>query len=241
MRPIKTSISSKKDLVKQALREAILNGELAPGTRLIIDDLADQLGVSPIPVREALQQLQADGYVEIQPFLGTRVTPIEAESVIEVFSLLETIEIVSSRYACLHMTEDERLILRDAVTKMDELVRARDAEAWSQENRRFIKLFAIQAGTRLLASVMTKVLDHWDRLHRVFLKEVFADRLPEAQEEHRQILGAIEAADPDKVEAVIRKHNRNALNSYEKYLEARGGVTGKTGTRLRLATMTDDR
>src|SRR6202021_2045517 len=112
MRPIKNSISSKKDLVKQALREAILNGELAPGTRLIIDDLADQLGVSPIPVREALQQLQADGYVEIQPFLGTRVTPIEAESVVEVFSLLETIEIVSSRYACLHLDETEHQSLK---------------------------------------------------------------------------------------------------------------------------------
>jgi DNA-binding GntR family transcriptional regulator len=218
MRPIKNSISSKKDLVKQALREAILNGELAPGTRLIIDDLADQLGVSPIPVREALQQLQADGYVEIQPFLGTRVTPIEAESVVEVFSLLETIEIVTSRHACLHMAEDERVALMDAVKKMDELVRVRDAEAWSQENRRFHQIICDRAGTHLLASVMTKVLDHWDRLHRVFLKEVFADRLPEAQEEHRQILEAIEANDPDKVEAVIRKHNGNALNAYQKYL-----------------------
>src|SRR3984957_5248638 len=84
----------------------------------------------------------------------------------------------------------------------------------------FIKSFD-SAGTHLLASVMTKVLDHWDRLHRVFLKEVFADRLPEAQEEHRQILEAIEANDPDKVEAVIRKHNRNALSADQKYLQVR--------------------
>jgi DNA-binding GntR family transcriptional regulator len=223
MHPITNSISSKKDLVKQALREAILSGELAPGTRLIIDDLANQLGVSPIPVREALQQLQADGYVEIQPFLGTRVTPIEAESVVEVFSLLETTEIVSSRYACLHLPESERLTLRELVAKMDELVRKRDAEAWSQENRRFHQIICDHAGTRLLASVMTKVLDHWDRLHRVFLKEVFADRLPEAQEEHRQILASIEAGDPDRVEAVIRKHNRNALGAYQKYLQASAG------------------
>src|ERR1700745_762616 len=222
MRPITTSISSKKDLVKQALREAILNGELAPATRLMIVDREDQLGVSQIPVREPLQQLQADGYVEIQPFLGPRVTPIEAESVIEVFSLLETIEVVSSRYAGRHMPEEERLSLRDSVTKMDELVRTRDAEAWSQENRRFHQIICNRAGTRLLASVMTKVLDHWDRLHRVFLKEVFADRLPDAQEEHRQILEAIEASDADKVEGVIRKHNRNALGAYKKYFEGRG-------------------
>jgi DNA-binding GntR family transcriptional regulator len=219
MRPITNSISSKKDLVKQALREAILSGELAPGTRLIIDDLASQLGVSPIPVREALQQLQADGYVEIQPFLGTRVTPIEAESVVEVFSLLETIEIVSSRHACLHLTEEEHQSLKQMVANMDELVRTRDAEAWSQENRRFHQVICDHAGTRLIASVLTKVLDHWDRLHRVFLKEVFADRLPLAQEEHRQILAAIEASDPDGVEAVIRKHNRNALAAYQKYLQ----------------------
>jgi len=112
--------------------------------------------------------------------------------------------------------------LRDSVTKMDELVRGRDAEAWSQENRRFHQIICDRAGTRLLASVMTKVLDHWDRLHRVFLKEVFADRLPDAQEEHRQILEAIEASDADKVEGVIRKHNRNALGAYKKYLEVRG-------------------
>src|SRR5258708_12999141 len=125
MRPITNSISSKKDLVKQALREAILSGELAPGTRLIIDDLANQLGVSPIPVREALQQLQADGYVEIQPFLGTRVTPIEAEPLVEVFSLLETIEFVSSRYACLHLPESEPLPLRHLLPNLNKLHRNR--------------------------------------------------------------------------------------------------------------------
>jgi DNA-binding GntR family transcriptional regulator len=119
------------------------------------------------------------------------------------------------------MDEEERLTLRYTQTNMYEIGHERDDQAWSQENHRFNKRNWERAGTRLLASVMTKVLDHWDRLHRVFLREVFADRLPEAQEEHRQILGAIEAGDPDKVETVIRKHNRNALNAYEKYLEVR--------------------
>jgi len=221
MRPINTAVSSKKDLVKQALREAILNGELAPGTRLIIEDLATQLGVSPIPVREALQQLQAEGYVEIQPFLGTRVTPIEAESVVEVFSLLETMETVTGRFACLHLTDDDRRMLKDIVTGMGALVAAGDAEAWSRQNRQFHQFICDRAGTRLIGSVMTKVLDHWDRLHRVFLKEVFAKRLPEAQKEHQEILQALNERDPDKVEKVIRKHNRHALNAYQEYLARR--------------------
>ncbi|HEY6841605.1 MAG TPA: GntR family transcriptional regulator, partial [Chthoniobacterales bacterium] len=104
MQPIGSS-RSKKELVSETLRQAILNGELLPGTRLVIDDLAKQLGVSPIPVREALQQLDADGYIVLEPYLGAKVAPIEAESVIEVFSLLETMEVVSSRTACQHMSD----------------------------------------------------------------------------------------------------------------------------------------
>src|ERR1700751_6309758 len=98
MQPIGSS-RSKKELVIETLRNAILNREFTPGTRLVIEDLAKQLGVSPIPVREALQQLDADGYVAIEPYLGARVTSIEAESVVEVFSLREIMEAVSGRAA----------------------------------------------------------------------------------------------------------------------------------------------
>ena len=63
------AVRSKRDLVVAEIREAILNGELAPGVRLVIDDLAEKLGVSTIPVREALQQLHADGYIVFEPLL----------------------------------------------------------------------------------------------------------------------------------------------------------------------------
>ena len=116
MQPIGAS-RSKKELVIENLRNAILNRELIPGTRLVIEDLAKQLGVSPIPVREALQQLDADGYVVIEPYLGAKVAPIESESVIEVFSLLETMEVVSGRAACQHMSDAEFDILEAILLK----------------------------------------------------------------------------------------------------------------------------
>jgi DNA-binding GntR family transcriptional regulator len=58
------------------------------------------------------------------------------------------------------------------------------------------------------------VLDHWDRLHRHFLKEVFVDHLPIAQKQHWQILGAIRSGDADRVEKLVRKHNQSALRAY---------------------------
>ena len=218
MQPIASS-RSKKELVIENLRNAILNRELIPGTRLVIEDLAKQLGVSPIPVREALQQLDADGYVVVEPYLGAKVAPIESESVIEVFSLLETMEVVSGRAACQHMSDSDFDLLEAILLKMDSLLS--EPELWSQENRHFHSFICDKSGTRLVGALMHKVLDHWDRLHRYFLKDVFARRLRQAQREHWEILRTLRSRDPVRTEAVIREHARAAMSAYQKHLLAK--------------------
>jgi DNA-binding GntR family transcriptional regulator len=192
---------SKKELVIENLRQAILNRELVPGTRLVIEDLAKQLGVSPIPVREALQQLDADGYVVIEPYLGAKVA------------------VVSGRAACQHMSEAEFEALEAILLKMDSLIS--DPELWSQENRHFHSFICDKSGTRLVGALMSKVLDHWDRLHRYFLKDVFARRLRHAQREHWNILKALRTRDPVQAEAVIREHAQAAMSAYQKHLLAK--------------------
>jgi DNA-binding GntR family transcriptional regulator len=227
MQPIGSS-RSKKELVSETLRQAILNGELLPGTRLVIDDLAKQLGVSPIPVREALQQLDADGYIVLEPYLGAKVAPIEAESVIEVFSLLETMEVVSSRTACQHMSEADFSVLEMVLLKMDSLIN--EPELWSQENRHFHSFICEKSGTRLIGSLMSKVLDHWDRLHRYFLKDVFARRLRQAQREHWEILKSLRTRDPARTETVVRQHAQAAMAAYQKHLLAHRNSRGRRKT-----------
>jgi len=224
MQPIGSS-RSKKELVSETLRQAILNGQLLPGTRLVIDDLAKQLGVSPIPVREALQQLDADGYIVLEPYLGAKVAPIEAESVTEVFSLLETMEVVSSRTACQHLSEADFSALEMILLKMDSLVN--EPELWSQENRNFHSFICEKSGTRLIGSLMSKVLDHWDRLHRYFLKDVFARRLRQAQREHWEILKSLRTRDPARTETVVRQHAQAAMSAYQKHLAAHRNSQGK--------------
>src|SRR6476661_204776 len=107
VKPFSVTFRSKKDAIYDTLHAAIVSGELAPDTRLVIDDLAAQMAVSPIPVREALQQLQADGFVVIEPYVGVTVTQIRASLVEEIFALLEATEVTSGRAACLRMTEDD--------------------------------------------------------------------------------------------------------------------------------------
>jgi DNA-binding GntR family transcriptional regulator len=227
------AVRSKKDLVIAEIREAILNGELAPGVRLVIDDLAEKLGVSSIPVREALQQLHADGYVVFEPFIGARVGEIAAESIVEVFTLLEAMEVTSGRMACGRLAPKELAELETIVAHMDTLTA--DAEAWSQENRHFHEFICARAGTQLVAGLIAKVLDHWDRLHRHFLKEVFVSHLPIAQKQHWQILRAIRNGDADEVENLVRKHNQSALHAYQDYLRRQKSGPGYGSSARRVS------
>src|SRR5439155_15056712 len=100
-----TTFRSKNELVYDALKNAILQCELKPGSRLVIDELAAELGVSQIPVREALRQLEANGFVIFEPHVGVAVTEIKANVVSEIFNLLEAMETISGRVASQRMTE----------------------------------------------------------------------------------------------------------------------------------------
>lgn len=222
MKTFSVSFRSKKDATYDTLHTAIVHGDLAPGTRLVIDDLAAQLDVSPIPVREALQQLQADGFVVIAPYIGATVTEIRAGLVEEIFALLEATEVTSGRAACLRMSEDDLRIVERILRDMDDAVH--DLDRFSQENVRLHQVICDRAETPLVKNVMRNTLAHWDRLRRYYLEDVFTQRVASAQQEHWQMFDALRTRDPDLVERVIREHNRGACAAYITYLRTAGHI-----------------
>ena len=212
---------SKKEFAYDALRDAILEGQLGPGTRLVIDELSAELGVSQIPVREALQQLQSDGFVIIEPYVGARVTEINASLICEVFDLMEALEVISGRAACLCMSEDSLVEMENRLRNMDTLVT--DSERFSQENARLHQFICERAGTPLVSRLKDRVLAHWDRLRRHYLQDVFERRVVDAQQEHWRVFEALRTRDPDHVEQVIREHNEAARAAYEAHLKVLEG------------------
>ncbi len=212
--------TSKREFAYQTLHARILAGTLEPGRRLVIDDIAVELGVSPIPVREALQQLQADGLVVIEPYVGAHVSSIHAGLVEEVYALLEALEIISSQHACVRMSDDDFAALETLVQIMDESLD--DLDSWSRLNVEFHQFIVDCAGLSVLPSLMDRVLDQWQRLRRHYLDSVFAHRAALAQQEHRQLLEALKTRDPQHVDEVIRAHNRHALASYLDHLDKSG-------------------
>lgn len=210
---------TKQDFVYQTLRRAILTCELRPSERLVIDLLARRLGVSIIPVREALQMLQADGLVVSVPHVGAAVAPVSRESIVDVFTVLEGLEIVSTRLVAERAAPNALAALDRLVARMDDHATSGRSDRWADLNTEFHQTISASTGLPLLAEMMARVLERWDRIRRLYFKDVLSHRVLAAQQEHCDIVAAIRRRTFVELEAYVRQHNRNALNAYMQYLK----------------------
>jgi len=210
---------TKQELVYRTLRNAILTCELAPDQRLVIDDIARRLSVSTIPVREALQMLQTEGLVTMVPHVGAAVAPLSRESVVDVFSVLEGLQVVAGRMAASDATDEELKELSDLVGEMDRAIEAGGYEGWADLNTRFHARIGAIPGLTLLRQSNEQALDRWDRVRRFFYNGVLSHRVAEAQREHHDLMGALEAHDGAAVAGMMLRHYRHALEAYLQYLD----------------------
>jgi DNA-binding GntR family transcriptional regulator len=221
-----SAFKSKRELVYEHLRAEILQGTYEPGTRIVIDELASQLGVSQIPIREALQQLQAEGFVVMESHVGPRVAEIHASLIWEIFQSLEALEVISSRAACFRMKKAEFKEMEKILRRLDILD---DNAEWSQENMRLHSSICDWAGTLLVKDLMSKVFDQWDRLRNYYLKDVLIHQDDVAQQEHWELFEALQARDADQAEQVAHRHNRRASVAYIEQLKNTGQLEESFG------------
>jgi DNA-binding GntR family transcriptional regulator len=210
---------TKREVVYQALREAIMRCELAPGRRLLIDDLARQLEVSAIPVREALQLLQSEGLVDNVPHVGATVSPISRQSIDEVFAVMEGLELVATRSAAQRLTPADAAALEELVSGMDKAQAAGRHAEWADLNSRFHLAISRLSAMPMLQEMTERVLARWDRLRRFYFNGVLVHRVEQAQKEHRALLAAMKAGDLPLLEKTVKEHNRGALLAYADYIK----------------------
>jgi DNA-binding GntR family transcriptional regulator len=214
---------TKQEFVCRMLRDAIMKCEIPPGQRLVIDELARRLDVSAIPVREALQVLQSEGLVTNVPHVGATVTPISLESIEEVFTVLEGLEIVATRAAALRMSAEDAELLEKITAGMDEALAAGRLEEWADLNSRFHLAISRMSAMPMLREMTERVVARWDRLRRYYLNGVLVHRVQQAQEEHRAILAAMKAQDFPALERTVKQHNQGAALAYAEHVRVRAG------------------
>jgi DNA-binding GntR family transcriptional regulator len=220
---------TKQEFVYQTLRDAIIRCELPPGERLVIDDLARKLAVSAIPVREALQLLQSEGLAVNVPHVGATVAPISRESILEVFTVMEGLEIVATRSAAQRASGGDLDALGEIVHAMDGALAAGMTEQWADMNNDFHAAIARLTGMPMLQEMMERALDRWDRVRRYYFSGVLVHRAEQAQQEHHALLDAMKKRDLAGLESLVRQHNQSALSSYTAYVQ--GGVPAGPGPR----------
>ncbi|KJC46538.1 GntR family transcriptional regulator [Bradyrhizobium sp. LTSP857] len=192
---------STPDAVREALRRAISAGEIAPGFQLRQDELAERFGTSRIPVREALRQLEAEGFVTFQPNRGAVVSDLSIDEVIELLEIRIALECHALRLAIPAMGDIDLDDAREILRSYDE---EPDAEKWGAFNWRFHKaLYAPCNRPRLLAMIEANY-GHVGRFTRALVSRATGKDRP--QREHYQLLEFCRGGEVEKAVRLLREH-----------------------------------
>lgn len=203
--PVARNVLSEQ--VKDRILQWILEGELAPGSRIIETRVARELGVSQAPVREALRDLATLGVVEMQPYRGASVRQPSKTDLVEAMEVRAELEALAAKQAATKMTEACLNELRSLIKEMHQLAEAGDAHGHALNNTAF-------HGTVVRASGNKTLLRTWSLLEP-YARTYVTAMVPGTDlvwlgDRHSAIVDALAAGDPDAAAETMRTHAREA-------------------------------
>lgn len=200
-----------REQVYLTLREAIVSAELEPGRRLSENELADLLGVSRTPVREALARLRDERLVAIVPQLGTYVTLISQQGVADAAFVREALECSAIRLATPAADETSLAALQANLAAQERAVSEEDAEAFDRLDDALHQSLCDLSGHDVAWTLSRRANGHLDRVRRLSLPD--PAYMGEMVDEHRQVIAAVADRDADRAEQLLRHHLRMVLSS----------------------------
>lgn len=208
---------SKKLQVYTILKHRIIHHELKPQEFLNESDLCEEFGVSKTPVREALQYLERKRLVTIVPNKGCFVTNISLDLIREVFEIREIYECTAARFAA--SLEDKSQFM-EILANMESPKNESDEELRASllSGYRIHEIIVESVGNSFLSEFYGTILDHIIRIRVYTMSRFNAKRLHETQDEHRVILKAIIAGDPEGAEQAMRTHLQRSHISVDRMM-----------------------
>lgn len=191
------------------LKQQILGNRLPAGTQFLEQEIAERLNMSRTPTREAMIRLANEGLVEVRPRHGMRVLPISPQDMSEIYQIITALESAAAGLvAGLGLDREGVRSLIEAVDKMDVALQADDLDAWAAADHQFHShLVRLTGNQRLISLIET----YNDQGHRVRMTTLHMRPKPEkSNEDHRAVLDAILANDPDTAREVHRRHRETA-------------------------------
>ncbi|GAA5186993.1 GntR family transcriptional regulator [Rugosimonospora acidiphila] len=199
------------------LRAAVLDGSLAPGSRVTVRPLAEQLGLSPTPIKTALAALEREGFLVAVPHRGYFVPEVSTEDLLELYELREAVDGIAARRAA-GATNHAQIAtqLRRLLARQRKAIQANNLHSYGDLDLMFHRLIWEGSGSRRLIPIAENLIAQV-RLGNRYSAQA-PGRLPVAIEEHEAILEAISEGDARTAERHIRRHVREAGLALRRYL-----------------------
>ncbi|MEV8468967.1 GntR family transcriptional regulator [Fluviibacterium sp. DFM31] len=204
---------SATDLAYERIKAAVMSGELKAGDRVKEELLAEQIGVSRTPIRNALQKLSAQGFIEMLHHQGARVANWSSQDIGEITDLRALLESFGAGVAARKIHAGELVVLRELADDMEQAAarsNAADLEEITRLNSQFHMNIISASGNRRLAEVIGNLA------HPLLVQRRFSTfspaRLQRSMDHHREIIDALSARDPEWASSIMRSHILSSAN-----------------------------
>jgi len=205
--------------VSQILADAILEGILKGGDKLVEAELVKQFGISRAPIRESFRELEKRGLVEIIPRIGTFVITITEKDIKENFPVRANLEGLAAKLAFPRLTKDDIAQMEKALQNMGKFAKKKNTKQFRESHIRWHEIFIDACGNEVLISLLQRLRMHylWQRFAYQYYQEDFAKTVSY----HKKILALFKnkKSNPDGIETLVRDHIAVALDRFIKYLK----------------------
>lgn len=192
----------------EKIKEAIIKGHFKPGEKLVEQTLAQEMGVSRTPVREAIRRLEAEGFVVSIPRKGVVVSRADKEEIVQLYSIRAELEGLAARWAIENADEDDMRKLDEAISRMEETAASGDLDGVVQSNALFHDAIAQASKSRILCTLLKTLQDN---IQRFRFQSLHLPGRPEAAlAEHKEIVAAIKEKKAEEADRLLKEHLQNA-------------------------------
>nr|WP_026026683.1 GntR family transcriptional regulator [Vibrio genomosp. F10] len=212
--------NTKSESLTEYLIEAIVGGDIPPGSKISEPELAKRFEVSRGPLREAIMRVEGLGLIERIPHVGARVITFSQEKLIELYSVREALEGMAARLAARHITPDELIKLEQVLATHSKHIDQVEGASYFHQHGDFDFHYRIIKASRnsKLVSLLCGELYHLLRMYR-YQSPRAQSRPTEALEEHKFILQAIRNRDEELAEMLMRRHISGSRRLIEKQIQ----------------------
>ena len=204
MRKIRERHRTLREKILENIRDAIISGILPSGSRVSEPDLAERYGISRTPIREAMRQLESEGYLTVIPRKGAVVTSFSEKDVEEFYAIKSILEGYAARQACARLTTKDIDRLESINQRLSELAEQGDVKQFFKVHNDFHEVFIKAANNDKLRDMINTLVTRFQRLRLMSLSQ--PGRMLVSVQEHQKIIGAFKEKSCEQSEILVRKN-----------------------------------